>query len=52
MHRNKVNQKVYVGMTYQDPPQLRWKSPTLYKPCLLFYRAIQKYGWDKFEHII
>lgn len=52
MHRNIINGKVYVGMTYQNPPENRWKTPSLYKPCIFFYRAIQKYGWKNFEHII
>jgi group I intron endonuclease len=54
MHTNKINNKVYVGITSRNPEE-RWgnrgnnytqdKQP-------VFYNAIQKYGWDGFEHII
>lgn len=54
MHTNKINNKVYVGITSRNPKE-RWgnngnhytkdKQP-------VFYNAIQKYGWDGFEHII
>lgn len=53
MHKNKTNGKVYVGQTYL-PPEERWKPHgegyTKYQPAI--YAAIQKYGWDNFEHII
>ena len=52
LHRNKVNNKVYIGETYQKNPNDRWKNGKAYKPCINFYNAIQKYGWDNFEHII
>lgn len=52
MHRNKINNKVYIGQTIQDCPQNRWKNGKGYKTCYYFYNAIQKYGWDNFEHII
>lgn len=51
MHKNKINQKVYIGQTCQ-PPERRWKKGQGYKNCTHFYYAIQKYGWDNFEHII
>lgn len=38
-------------MTGQEPEQ-RWQNGRHYKTCTHFYRAIQKYGWDNFEHII
>lgn len=52
IHKNKENGKVYIGITGQ-PVERRWRSDgSGYKKCLLFYRAIQKYGWDSFEHKI
>ena len=48
-HRNKVNNKSYIGQTKNIKD--RW-IPSHYKGCRLFYNAIQKYGWDNFEHII
>ena len=52
MHRNKINNKCYVGQTCQKP-EARWGSQGRgYKEQPYFYRAIQKYGWDNFEHII
>ena len=52
IHTNKENGKVYIGITGQ-PVERRWRyDGSGYKKCLLFYRAIQKYGWDSFEHKI
>lgn len=52
MHVNKINQKKYVGITSQTVNR-RWRGQGQgYKRCKLFYRAIQKYGWDGFEHKI
>ena len=52
MHKNKINGKVYIGQTCQKP-EYRWgKEGNGYKQCPLFYNAIQKYGWNNFEHII
>ena len=48
-HVNKVNKKLYIGIT--SDIRKRWK-PTSYKLCKYFYNAIQKYGWKNFEHII
>lgn len=52
MHRNKINQKVYIGETCQINLNNRWKNGAGYKTCTAFYNAIQKYGWDSFEHLI
>ena len=54
MHTNKINNKVYVGITSRKP-QRRWgRNGSNYQkenqPA--FVNAIQKYGWDSFEHII
>lgn len=51
-HINKVNGKVYVGETYQNPPSKRWMNGKNYLCCRYFNAAIQKYGWDNFQHII
>ena len=51
MHKNKINSKVYIGIT-SKLPQLRWgKNGKGYKS-QIFYNAILKYGWDNFEHKI
>ena len=47
LHRNKINNKVYIGQTIQ-PVENRWKNGNGYKTCSYFYNAIQKYGWGKF----
>jgi len=52
IHRNKSNGKVYVGITSQIP-SYRWGAAGHgYKTQRLFWRAIKKYGWENFEHII
>ena len=51
LHKNKINGKVYIGQTIQ-PLKNRWKNGNGYKTCYYFYNAIQKYGWENFEHII
>lgn len=51
-HKNKINGKVYIGITSQ-PPEKRWgRNGGNYKTSPHFYGAIQKYGWDSFEHNI
>lgn len=51
-HINKVNGKSYIGITCQEP-NLRWRNGTGYsKEDQLIAKAIEKYGWDNFEHII
>lgn len=51
IHKNKINNKVYIGQTCQKP-EYRWENGEGYVQCSAFYAAIQKYGWDNFEHII
>ena len=51
MHKNKINNKIYIGLT-SISVERRWQKGEGYKQQLHFYRAIQKYGWDNFEHII
>ena len=50
-HRNTINDKVYIGITSQKP-EARWNKGRGYKMNKHFYRAIQQYGWDNFEHTI
>lgn len=51
IHTNKVNGKRYIGITRQSV-QERWRDGKGYKRCILFDRAIKKYGWDGFDHEI
>lgn len=51
IHRNKINNKAYIGITSRAP-NIRWKRGEGYCSSSYFYNAIQKYGWDNFEHII
>ena len=52
IHRNKINNKVYIGITSMKPEH-RWESNGKgYKNNVYFTRSIQKYGWENFEHII
>lgn len=51
-HINKINGKRYIGITKQIP-ESRWGVDGVnYKGSPYFYSAIQKYGWDNFEHEI
>ena len=51
VHINKINKKAYVGQTIQAPEK-RWANGKGYIESTYFYNAIQKYGWNNFEHII
>lgn len=52
VHINKINGKKYVGITGRDP-YVRWgKNGIHYSGNICFWNAINKYGWDNFEHII
>lgn len=53
IHTNKINNKVYVGITSKQPKKRWGKNGSEYasdQPVM--HSAIQKYGWDNFEHII
>ena len=45
------NGKIYIGITCQKP-EYRWQNGLGYRTQSRFYRAIQKYGWDVFQHEI
>ena len=45
--------KVYIGITSKKDPRDRWgKDGCLYKNNTLFWKAVEKYGWDNIEHEI
>lgn len=48
-HINKLSGKVYVGQTWHQ--EWRW-MPSAYRACVYFANAIQKYGWNNFDHLI
>lgn len=50
MHKSPEG-KVYIGITSKKP-EYRWANGEGYSYNSHFYRSIQKYGWDNFEHII
>lgn len=51
IHTNKINGKRYIGVT-RSKPEKRWANGEGYKNQPHFYSAIQKYGWDNFDHFI
>lgn len=51
IHINKINGKIYVGLTCQKPTNRWGKNGQNYKN-KYFKNSIQKYGWDNFEHEI
>lgn len=50
-HINKINGKIYIGQTKQSLKE-RWGSDGRRYKGQVFYNAIQKYGWNNFEHIL
>lgn len=52
IHRLKNDGRVYVGQTNSSIKDRSGSNGHRYKKCPKFYNAIQKYGWDNFEHII
>lgn len=51
-HTNKFNDKTYIGITCRSAFKRWGKYGQCYKNNSHFYAAIQKYGWDNFEHEI
>jgi group I intron endonuclease len=50
-HTNKINGKVYIGIT-RKKPLARWEYGNGYRHNAHFSSAIEKYGWDAFSHEI
>ena len=51
-HKNKANGFEYIGMTCRDV-RARWSGKALsYANCKNFEEALEKYGWDGFDHIV
>ena len=50
IHRNKINGKVYIGVTRRKRVKDRWQNGNGYKVQVQFYNAIKKYGWTNFSH--
>lgn len=48
-HINKANGKIYIGQTCRKLRE-RWSNGLGYRGRNRFWGAIQKYGWDGFEH--
>lgn len=51
-HVNRTNGKQYIGITKQNPAQRWGRNGVNYRECSHFWSAIQKYGWDMFDHEI
>lgn len=51
VHINKDNGKRYFGITSKEPER-RWRGGSGYCDSPHFYAAINKYGWDGFDHVI
>ena len=51
-HINKVNRKIYIGKTNRSLKYRSGANGKGYKNCSTFYKAIEKYGWENFEHIV
>lgn len=49
IHTNTINNKKYIGLTSKQPEK-RWANGKHYNHSTHFKRAIEKYGWDAFDH--
>lgn len=52
IHKLKNDNRVYVGQTNSTLKIRSGSNGYRYKKCPKFWNAIQKYGWDNFEHIV
>lgn len=44
--------KIYIGVTSYKNINQRWRNGNGYIRCKVFYRAIEKYGWNNIRHNI
>ena len=51
VHVNKLNGKIYIGQT-RNLEHRYGTNGKGYEKCSSFWKAIEKYGWDNFNHII
>lgn len=51
-YTNKINNKKYIGQTKKTQHARSGKEGAYYQRCPLFWKAIQKYGWDNFEYTV
>ena len=53
-HKNKINGHMYIGQSVFEPHSIisnRWGTVGQgYESCSYFWNAINKYGWENFEH--
>lgn len=52
VHINKINNKMYVGLTSQTLEKRSGVNGCGYKQAPKFYKEIEEFGWENFEHII
>ena len=52
MHKLKIDGRVYIGQTCLSIEKRAGSNGNKYKSCTKFWNAIQKYGWNNFEHIV
>lgn len=52
IHTNKINGKKYIGITSKEKVEHRWREGRGYQENTYFSSAIEKYGWDNFNHEI
>ncbi len=52
VHINKTNGKRYVGITSKPRVEQRWSNGNGYCESPHFASAIEKYGWDGFDHVV
>jgi group I intron endonuclease len=54
MHKNKINENIYIGITSKKP-EARWGLNGVgykYNSNKHFWKAIEKYGWANFDHLV